>query len=169
MLLLCSYKAACARVFSISMITSTTSLTGILSPESCDGNLCCQFLFCGAFFPIDFAGEPACGLIIQHEFDSCVARQRLDTHKHIFLFFFSSHSPTAVSLPLELSINSLLIKNLFRYLRSAFFFSPPSLLWRQCVNHYRGERKTKGWGKAREKKSKKRGLTFTSGRKKKIK
>ncbi len=151
MLLLCSYKAVCARVLSISMITCTPPLTGILSPESCDGNLCCQFLFCAAFFPIDFAGEPACGLIIQHEFDSCVARQRLDTHKHIFFFFsflfFWSCSPTAVSLPLELSINSLLIKNLFRYLRSAsffFFFPPLSLLWRQCVNHYRGERKKKG-------------------------
>lgn len=62
----------------------------------------------------------------------------------IYSFFFFC-SPTAVSIPLELSINSLLIKNLFCYLRSAFS-SPPSLLWGECVNHYgsvRMERKTR--------------------------
>lgn len=73
----------------------------------------------------------------------------------LFVFFCS---PTAVSFPLELSINSALIKNLFCYLRSAFS-SPPSLLWGQCVNHYgsvRMERKTRRFeGRGRGEKEKK--------------
>lgn len=86
------------------------------------------------------------------------------TYFSFFLFFPQPYS----CQPSPWIINQFAAdKKFISLFKVCFFFSPPSLLWRQCVNHYRGERKTKGWGKAREKKSKKRGLTFTSGRKKK--
>lgn len=87
---------------------------GVHSPESCDGSLC--WIYSARVWQLPGQAE---------------------THKpHVFLF---SAALQLSAFPPELSINSLLIKNLFRYLRSAFP-PPPSFLWRQCVNHYRGVR-----------------------------
>ncbi len=172
MLLICSYKAPHACVFSISMILFTSSPTGLRSPESCDINLCWQFLFCGAFFQIDFVGEAALWI----DNSAWVWQLRGQTQAwytqtlSIYIFFSCCH--TAVSHPAELSINSLLIKNLFRYLRLLFF--SPSLLIVEAVcksleEREDGEREGKERLRRKEvrgKKGKRKGLTFRSGRKK---
>lgn len=63
-----------------------------------------QFLFCSASLQIDFSGAAACRLIIQHDLDSCMTRQRLDTRKpHVFLSFWGGGGCSTTALQLSAS------------------------------------------------------------------
>lgn len=64
--------------------------------------------------------------------------QTRDYIQTLCISFYFSTALQLSAFPPELSINLPLIKNLFCYLRSAFFFLlTPSLLSRLCVTHYR--------------------------------
>lgn len=150
----------CVWPLCVSVITFNTSLKQIHSPPSCDGNLYYQFLFCCTFFQLGFVEELQIDNLAKvwqlrsQIFSTCVCLYFLQPYSCQLLFA-------------ELSVNSLLIKNLFCYLRSDFF-SPPFLLGSQCVNHYRRVRidgqRAERIKKVQQKKWR-NGVTFNSGRK----
>lgn len=107
---------------------SLLSFREIRSQRSSGCNLRWQFSLCGAFRHIDFAGGGA-GRRIDKSAWAWQLRGRTEAWyagtSRVNVFFCS---PTAAKLPRKLSINLLLIKNLFCYLRLAFA-SPPCVSW----------------------------------------
>lgn len=138
----------------------------LLTPESWGGKPALPLLVLRHILPNWFSSGGA-GLRIDN---SAWVWQLRVTHTHThtdtphvyIASFFSPCSPTAVSLPPELSINSLLIKNLFCYLRWAFIFSSTSstssfsLVVKAACKSWRERGEEKGWGKSDRRKEKKR-------------
>lgn len=142
------------------MTTLTTSLTGIRAPESCDGNpvlpgFALQRILSDWFFS-------RAGLQIDNSAWVWQLRGQTDTQTSCVSFFPAALQLSAFSP--ELPINSQLIKNLFCYLRLAFF-AALLIVEAVCKSLQKREEKERLRGR---KKKKENGVTFTSGRGKKL-